>query len=381
VAVALAILVLVLTSAVGETVLDQQRQLQGINGQIVSTKTRLKTIQEQEQAVRAILADLNAQLAKVAATIAVEQDKLERLRQQIEATTAELVAKEEELERHVDALSRRMRYQYKSGRINGLQLVFSAANFSDLMNRVFFFSDIVREDRRELEQLRDERRAIQALKADLEAKHAEQTIVVQRIKDEQARLVTTRAQIAQREQQLEAIRAQLQRELDEMEAQRAAIQAEIARLLRESLRARSSGRWIWPVDGAITQGFGCSPYAFEPYDPTCPSKHFHSGVDIANDLGTPVHAADGGFVHNYATTCSWNPRLLCGYGRFVIIVHSGGFISLYGHLTGWNVAEGSEVVKDTVIGYMGTTGASTGSHLHFEIDLGGTPVNPLSYLP
>jgi murein DD-endopeptidase MepM/ murein hydrolase activator NlpD len=78
--------------------------------------------------------------------------------------------------------------------------------------------------------------------------------------------------------------------------------------------------------------------------------------------------------------CLWGGGL-CGYGRYVVIVHAGGFTTLYGHLSGYAVADGTQVDKDTVIGYEGSTGNSTGPHVHFEIDLAGTPVDPLAYLP
>jgi murein DD-endopeptidase MepM/ murein hydrolase activator NlpD len=218
------------------------------------------------------------------------------------------------------------------------------------------------------------------MKADLEAKQAEQAQVVKQIKDQKAQLQTVRDQRAAREQQIAAIEAQFQRQLAEMQAQRAALQEQIAALIRESYRARSSGKWKWPMDGVITQGFGCTSYPFEPYEPSCPSKHFHSGLDIAADYGTPVHAADGGIVHNFTMGCSWGGGL-CGYGRYVIIVHAGGFTTLYGHLSSWAVGDGVQVEKDTVIGYEGSTGNSTGAHVHFEMDLAGMPVDPLAYLP
>ncbi len=379
--VALVLLVVLLLSSVADTIFDKQRQLNGLNDQILAAKTRLRQLVDQEKAVRAQIVALDNQLAYVAAQIEKETARLELLRSQVEATKLLLAQKEAELAQHIADLSKRMRVMYKRGQVSGLELMLSAGNFTDLLNRVFFFNDIIRDDRRQMDLLRQERAAIQELKADLDAKHAQQAAVVKSIQDQRAQLEAVRAQRLAAQQRIQALEAAFQRELDDMEAQRAAVQAQIARLLQESLRARSSGRWIWPVDGVITQGFGCSPYAFEPYDPSCPTHHFHSGVDIANDIGTPIHASDGGFVHNFTMGCSWNPGLLCGYGRYVIVVHAGGFTSLYGHLSGWAVADGTEVPKDQVIGYMGSTGASTGSHLHFEIELGGVPVNPLAYLP
>ena len=377
---AIAVLTVILLSTVSETVYDKQHQLQGLNGQIVATRTQIRQLLDQEHALQAQIAALDAQLASVQAQIDQETAKLVVLGQQVDQAKEQLAQKQAELAKHIADFGHRMRIMYKSGQVNGLELIFSAANFTDLMNRIFFFNDIVREDRRQLAELQKERAAIEVMKADLEAKQAEQAQVVKQIKDQKAQLQTVRDQRAAREQQIAAIEAQFQRQLAEMQAQRAALQEQIAALIRESYRARSSGKWKWPMDGVITQGFGCTSYPFEPYEPSCPSKHFHSGIDIAADYGTPVHAADGGIVHNFTMGCSWGSGL-CGYGRYVVIVHAGGFTTLYGHLSSWAVGDGVQVDKDTVIGYEGSTGNSTGAHVHFEMDLAGMPVDPLAYLP
>jgi len=377
---AIAVLTVILLGTVSETVYDKQHQLQGLNGQIIATRTQIRQLLDQEHALQAQIAALDAQLASVQAQIDQETAKLVVLGQQVDQAKEQLAQKQAELAKHIADFGHRMRIMYKSGQVNGLELIFSAANFTDLMNRIFFFNDIVREDRRQLAELQKERAAIEVMKADLEAKQAEQAQVVKQIKDQKAQLQTVRDQRAAREQQIAAIEAQFQRQLAEMQAQRAALQEQIAALVRESYRARSSGKWKWPMDGVITQGFGCTSYPFEPYEPSCPSKHFHSGIDIAADYGTPVHAADGGIVHNFTMGCSWGSGL-CGYGRYVVIVHAGGFTTLYGHLSSWAVGDGVQIEKDTVIGYEGSTGNSTGAHVHFEMDLAGMPVDPLAYLP
>jgi len=380
-ALAIAVLTAALLTTVSDTVYDKQHQLQGLNGQIVATKTQIAQLLSQEQALQIQIAALDSQLQSVQAQVDQETAKLVLLGQQLDLAREQLALKQAELAQHIADFDRQMRTMYKTGQASGLELVFSAANFTDLMNRIFFFNDIVREDRRQLAELQKERAAIEAMKVDLEAKQAQQAQVVKQIQDQKAQLQAIRDQRAAHEQQIAAIETQFQQQLADMEAQRAALQAQIAALIRESFRARSSGKWKWPIDGVITQGFGCTSYPFEPYDPSCPTRHFHSGIDIANDYGTPVHAADGGIAHNFAMGCSWNANELCGYGRYVVIVHAGGFTSLYGHLSSWAVADGVQIDKDTVIGYEGSTGNSTGPHLHFEIDLAGTPVDPLAYLP
>jgi len=379
-ALAVVVLTAALLTTVSDTIYDKQHQLQGLNGQIVATKTQIAQLLAQERQLQGEIAAFDAQLRAVQAQIDQETAKLVLLAQQVDQAKEQLALKEAELAQHIADFGRRMRIMYKSGQISGLELIFSAANFTDLMNRVVFFNVIVREDRRQVAELQKERAAIEAMKADLEAKKAEQARVVKQVQDQKAQLQAVRDQRAAREQQIAAIEAQFQRLLDDMEAQRAALQAQIASLIHESFRARSSGKWRWPMDGVITQGFGCTSYPFEPYDPTCPTHHFHSGIDIATDYGTPVHASDGGIVHNFTMGCGWGPGL-CGYGRYVVMVHAGGFTTLYGHLSGWAVGDGVQVDKDTVIGYEGSTGNSTGAHLHFEIDLAGMPVDPLAYLP
>jgi murein DD-endopeptidase MepM/ murein hydrolase activator NlpD len=379
-ALAIVVLTAALLTTVSDTIYDKQHQLQGLNGQIVATKTQIAQLLGQERQLQGEIAAFDAQLRTVQAQIDQETAKLVLLAQQVDQAKEQLALKEDELARHIADFGRRMRIMYKSGQISGLELIFSAANFTDLMNRVVFFNVIVREDRRQVAELQKERAAIEAMKADLEAKKAEQARVVKQVQDQKAQLQAVRDQRAAREQQIAAIEAQFQSLLADMEAQRAALQAQIASLIHESFRARSSGKWKWPMDGVITQGFGCTSYPFEPYDPTCPSHHFHSGIDLANDYGTPVHASDGGIVHNFTMGCTWGGGL-CGYGRYVVMVHAGGFITLYGHLSSWAVGDGVQVDKDTVIGYEGSTGNSTGPHLHFEIDLGGMPVDPLAYLP
>ena len=154
------------------------------------------------------------------------------------------------------------------------------------------------------------------------------------------------------------------------------VQNQIAQLKAEEAAALAAGgghgQFGWPLTGPITQGFGCTPYTFEMYDPQCPSLHFHTGIDIAAACGTPVHAADAGIAHTYVSSY--------GYGLHVLIDHGNGWVTLYGHLEGFNVSNGQTVRRGQVIGYEGSTGNSTGCHVHFEIDLNGNPQNPMHYL-
>jgi murein DD-endopeptidase MepM/ murein hydrolase activator NlpD len=135
---------------------------------------------------------------------------------------------------------------------------------------------------------------------------------------------------------------------------------------------------IWPAQkGVISQGFGPTDFTAEP--PGFGAAHFHAGIDVANNSGTPILAADDGVVVAAETSTLGGQTI--GYGRHVIIAHHNGLMSLYGHLDGYNVKPGDRVAQGQLIGVMGSTGMSTGPHVHFELRLNGTPVDPAPYLP
>jgi murein DD-endopeptidase MepM/ murein hydrolase activator NlpD len=133
---------------------------------------------------------------------------------------------------------------------------------------------------------------------------------------------------------------------------------------------------LTPLPGAVrTQGFGCTSFAFEPAKPDCPGGHFHAGLDLAGPLpGTPVIAAAGGLVLSVVASPT-------GYGVHVVLDHGHGLTTLYAHLLQSEVAAGDLVGGGQAIGQLGSTGNSTGPHLHFEVRAGGRPADPELYLP
>jgi murein DD-endopeptidase MepM/ murein hydrolase activator NlpD len=131
----------------------------------------------------------------------------------------------------------------------------------------------------------------------------------------------------------------------------------------------STGPMQRPVVGAVvSQGFGCTGFAAEPVDTACPGGHFHSGIDLAAPLGTPVLAALPGRVHVV--------RTIGGYGLRVELTHAGGLLTLYGHLSGVDVVDGDVVAAGDRIGEVGSSGNSTGPHLHFEVRRTGIAEDP-----
>jgi murein DD-endopeptidase MepM/ murein hydrolase activator NlpD len=130
-------------------------------------------------------------------------------------------------------------------------------------------------------------------------------------------------------------------------------------------------RVAWPLRGVVTQPFGCTGFELEHPTRDCPNG-FHLGLDIAQPMGTPIRAAAAGLAYPLADPAR--------YGNFVIVQHLGGYATVYGHMTRFNVAWGQRVQAGDVIGFVGSTGNSTGPHLHFEVRFTATAYDPTPYL-
>ena len=133
----------------------------------------------------------------------------------------------------------------------------------------------------------------------------------------------------------------------------------------------AGARVDWPLRGVVTQPFGCTQFELERPTTDCPAG-FHTGLDIADVQGTPIHAAAAGLAYALPDDK--------GYGNHVVIQHAGGLATIYGHMVRMNVGWRQPVAQGDLIGWVGTTGNSTGPHLHFEVRFGGAPLDPLPYL-
>ncbi len=147
----------------------------------------------------------------------------------------------------------------------------------------------------------------------------------------------------------------------------------LAALVVRAQATTGAGPLVMPVAGAtLTQPYGCTTLAIEPWSAECPTHHFHSGVDLAAPMDTTIRAATSGTV--------LIQREQGGYGLFIVIVRDPQFSTLYGHLDMPLVQAGDVVAAGQAIALMGSTGNSTGPHLHFEVRIAGVPVDPLPLL-
>lgn len=356
-----------------QTQADAGRQLQGIQQSLADAQTKANQ-------TMAYVGQLNAQIAAQQAKIVDTQTRMAATSRQIELTTAEISRQGANLQVREELLARRVRVIDEHGSTDYMELFVTSRSFSELVDRIVMAQTIVASDQRLVESLRQQRDQIKRLGQQLQDQHAQQAAMLKQQQDQQAQVEQTRAAQQQALDYYNQLAAQLDAQRKEMEAQKAQIDAQVALLQTQyDAEARAvgggTGRFAWPERGPITQQFGCTDFLAEPYDPNCPTLHFHSGIDIGAAFGTPVGAADAGVVS--LVNFGWGG----GYGNYVVITHGNGYATLYAHLSAINVSVNEAVQQGQQIGAEGSTGFSTGPHLHFEIRLNGAYQNPLAYLP
>ncbi|HKA11398.1 MAG TPA: peptidoglycan DD-metalloendopeptidase family protein [Candidatus Dormibacteraeota bacterium] len=362
------------------------QQLQNAKQNQADTGRRLQDIQQsladaQQKASQtlAYINELKAQIAAQQAKIAQTQAKLRETERQIRLTEAEIARREAHLQVRQGLLAQRVRAMDKHGSVDYMELVVTSRSFTEMVDRLVIMQDIIRSDQRLVDNLRQERDQIKQLRQKLQGEHDQQAALLKQQQDEEAQVERTKAAQQQALDYYHQLEAQLEGQRKELEAEKARIDALVSQLQAQfDAQARNvgggTGRFGWPERGPITQPFGCTDLLGEPYDPSCPTRHIHEGIDIGASYGTSIGAADAGIV----SLVTWNP--CCGYGNYVLITHGNGYTTIYAHLSAIYVSVGQAVRRGQPIGAEGSTGYSTGPHLHFGVDYNGAWQNPLSYL-
>ena len=366
---------------------DLDDQVQDLQGQIDSSRLEQENWQQVIEDVSAKLKQIQADLDAANARLQSIRSRQAEINAQIVQTQNEIVKMEAYLKARQNVLNRRVRAIYMHGQLNYLEVILGANSFSDFANRVELLKRVIRSDYNLILEIQKQKAAIEAKKAQLEedkrqldalaaeAEKTQQEIAAK--KAEQQKVLdaakSNKAAAAQMEQdlnaQLASVRNLIQQRLAAAEAARQAAQqasSDEGGGGSDDNYVQGTGAMGWPCSGPITSPFGYRTH------PIFGTTIFHAGIDIGVDYGTPIHAADSGVV----VYSGW----ISGYGNAVIIDHGGGISTLYGHNQSLAVSEGQSVSKGSVIAYAGSTGNSTGPHCHFEVDVNGSPVNPMGYL-
>ena len=404
---------------------------------ISDLEQQLQQLEQENQKYQKILDDTKSDIAEkeeyksaLVSKVQVLDEKIAVTREKISSLNDDIKEKQDaydkglsEVEDQFDALANRLRILYMSGNATDLEIIFGAKDFSDLIDKMELVKSLANSDKEliseiqtKLDELSTKKKSLEADKKDLETQQAS----LKSDQDEFNKLISDNDEILKN---LYASNSEAQNSLESAALQSDEIEAKISQYYaaqkataehaaQASQSSSSSGSssssssssssgssssgssssgsssvivpsgsgFAWPTPGFVS----LSSEWFEDRE-----VYNHGGIDIAGAgiMGTPVVAAADGTVvaTNSSCTHNWGKSYSCGcgggYGNYVMISHAGGKMTVYGHLTSLTVSSGQSVSRGQVIGYVGSTGNSTGPHLHYECRLNGVRYNPMSEYP
>jgi murein DD-endopeptidase MepM/ murein hydrolase activator NlpD len=341
-----------------------QDKLSNIQSQLVQEKEKLKTTRAQEQRALTGLYLVRQNLNKAKKTLSDAKSRVSNNESKITMLKSQYSESSEKLDRTSKELRNRIVEVYKSGSSNILDLIFSSRSMSDFINRTYYFGRVLSHDAQLIGEIREEISNMRRVKGELESNTTEIKGLVRDIEGAKQRIAAAEIEKARAYSGLKERRKEYERRVAKLEAS----SNEIERFVRArgTTHTASTGKFMWPVTGRITCPFGWRIH------PIFGRRDFHTGLDIASPYGRPIVAADNGEV----IFAGWWD----GYGKAIVIDHGRGYTTVYGHTSRIYMQAGQKVEKGQVIGLIGTTGFSTGPHLHFEIRVNGRPTDPLPYL-
>jgi murein DD-endopeptidase MepM/ murein hydrolase activator NlpD len=388
-ALAFLVVLVVATPAFG----DDSTKKQQIDSQISSLQGKLAAQRKKEQALRNQVADFTARirslegkvgdvslrLSTMEADLALHQRRLNALNQLFAVQTNKYVFLKKQYAASVHVLNTRLVDIYESDEASTIDVFLGASSVQDALDKVQYLNDIGDQDRRIAQEVANAKARIKVQRAKtkkLRGTVQSETAVISartaQTRDVRNQLVGAKNDLSSTKQQklqdISTLTKEQQAEAGEIDALQAA-SATIAARIQAAQAGRQSGGptstpssagLIWPVNGPVTSPFGWR------------WGRMHQGIDIAAGTGTQIKAAAAGTI----IYCGWES----GYGNLTVIDHGGNLATAYGHQSSISVACGQHVAQGEIIGAVGSTGHSTGPHLHFEVRINGNPVDPLGYL-
>jgi murein DD-endopeptidase MepM/ murein hydrolase activator NlpD len=342
---------------------------QVLTGDISALSTRIRSLERE-------IGDLRQREGKVANTLAAKRAELVRVRARYEEEHARYIRLQGQLKRAQGVLATRLVAIYEADEPDFVTVVLQADGFDDMLVRAEYLRRIGEQDSTIVDRVRELEQASAQKKALLGDLKQQAQNAVGTIEAQQRELAATRAGIVDRQGQLVAARTDKRGALVSTRAKATDVEGDITALEAASAQVTSQLRsagplpagpvrhgasgFIWPVNGPVVSPFGMR------------WGRLHAGVDIAVPSGTPIRAAASGRV----AIAGW----VGGYGNYTCIQHSGVIATCYGHQSSIGVSVGTSVTQGQVIGSSGCTGHCLGPHVHFEVRINGTPVDPMGYL-
>ena len=358
---------------------------------ISDAKKKQQELEQQKNTAEAEKSELSSELDSIVSKMEKTQSDLTAKETEINDAETELVTAKANEDDQYQTMKLRIKYMYENGSNEFLEILMEANSIADLLNKAEYINKISQCDRELLVEYEDTRKDVENRENALKKEYAELESLQDELAGEQANVEKL---LADKNIQINNLTSEISSNADKLkqliaeaeaaEARRKEAEATAAAQAAQAAAAASSGTsssgntssnasatgtgsLTHPVPGAaITSGFGGR------VAPTAGATTGHDGIDYGAGYGAAVYAADSGTV----ITAQYNSAR----GNYIVINHGNGMQTWYQHLSSMSVSVGQTVARGQVIGNVGTTGISTGPHLHFEVHVGGVPVNPLNYL-
>jgi murein DD-endopeptidase MepM/ murein hydrolase activator NlpD len=337
-----------------------------LNAEIASVTHEIRSLESK-------VGDVSQRLSILERDLELHQRRLDKLNELYKLQTDRLIFLRREYERVVRTLNLRMIDIYESHDPTLAEVIINSDSFQDALDHIHYLNAIAAQDKRIAVEVADAKAEMKVTRAKTKKTRAAVASATKAVavRTQQQRLVrdellATQSRLAgarkSKRSALAATKAQERQwvsEANALAAEDARVRGQLAASQSADSTPSASGL-IWPVNGPVTSPFG---YRW---------GRLHAGIDIGVPYGTPIHAAAAGRV----VIAGW----VGGYGNYTCIDHGGGLATCYAHQSSFAVGVGASVSQGQVIGYVGNTGHSFGPHLHFEVRINGTPVDPLGYL-
>lgn len=368
----------------------KQEQMQ-IKNKINKEKSNISNTENEKKSVSTDIENLDAKIQVTSAKISTLESEIVRLNKDIAENQEKLEEAQVNLSENTDALRMRLREMYKRGNVNYLEVILNSRDIEELLRNNEIISSIARADRELIEFIQEQIDTIKETEERLQIDKAKVSASKAAVENErqsyqaavdaknnymkvlESNLDLYKAEFEKAQSNWDALDSEIARLQKEITAQKKAEEAAARRATRVhsnitvSSGPRNGQSYTWPLPGYYSIS---SPFGYRVH-PILGYSKFHSGVDIPAPSGTPIVAAKSGTVIM--------SQLMSGYGNVVMVDH-GDTVTVYAHCSALNVGVGESVKAGDVIAFVGSTGLSTGAHLHFEVRVNGSPVNPLGYV-
>ncbi|MGB3495463.1 MAG: peptidoglycan DD-metalloendopeptidase family protein [Elainellaceae cyanobacterium] len=347
-----------------EQLQQQRQQLEQERQQIQQQRNQIENLEDQAEGR---LEGLQDTIETTAERIKSNEQQLAEATQKLTALQTELATAEANFQDRQFSTVGRLRYLQRQKGSQGWAVLLQSQNLNEFLDRRRQLALLYESDRAILAELKQQADELEQRRQTIERQKNEIALITQELL---SRKTEYEAQAQAQEKLIVRLKDDRQA-LEAAESRLAADSENLAILIQQRLAAaqgivRGTGRFIFPTSGAITSRFGNRVHPILGY------RRFHSGIDFGASYGTIIRAADSGQV----IFAGWYG----GYGRAVIVNHGGGITTLYAHSSRLLVSEGATVEQGQAIAAVGSSGLSTGPHLHFEVRRNGSPINPLDYL-